>query len=101
MGAVYLGFYAYIIEPGRLFLLLLIMLVTLMYLNIRFTYSNVIALNGQLQNLRSSDIHAMVLPVAQKLSMMRKYLVLLYIYFGTKIVIILVSNIGGIFLSPD
>jgi len=81
MGAVYLGYSAYMIEPSRLTLLLLIMMLSLFYITAKFTMQNIAALRIQLSSMSQSNIAVLIPPVAKKLSMMRNYLKILYFYF--------------------
>ena len=71
-------------------MLLLLMLLILLYINAKNALKNINALRRQLDNLRSSDIHVMVVPVARKLKIMRTYLKLVYFYLLSQIFCILV-----------
>jgi hypothetical protein len=81
IGAVYLGYSAYMIEPSRLTLLLLIMILSLFYITVKFTNQNITALRIQHSSMLQSNIAVLIPPVAKKLSMMRNYLKILYFYF--------------------
>jgi len=93
MGAVYLGFSAFMIEPTQLGLLLVIMLFALFYLTIKFTLSNIKALQTHLMNLMNSNIQAMLPPVWKKLKMLRWFFYLAQFFYIQKLFILLVLGL--------
>ncbi|CAG9326306.1 unnamed protein product [Blepharisma stoltei] len=101
MGAVYLAFSAYVINP-ELVIVLIAMFATLFYLTIKYSYSNIKTLQTKLGYLISENIVQIIPAVRQKISMLKAFVVLVYFYFAQNIFTILFLIMGvQIFMSPD
>mmetsp|Transcript_11566 Transcript_11566/g.11622 ORF Transcript_11566/g.11622 Transcript_11566/m.11622 type:complete len:219 (+) Transcript_11566:359-1015(+) len=94
MGAVYLGFSAFMIERDKLIPLLIIMLIVLFYLTVKFTKSIIIALIRKYQDLLAANVRPMIPTVLKKITMMKTFLFLVYFYFIQQLMIIFLYYVG-------
>ncbi|CAG9333326.1 unnamed protein product [Blepharisma stoltei] len=100
MGAVYLGFSAFMINPQQLIILLDIMLSILFYLTWKYCSANIKALQTRLNSLRDSNITQMIPPTSEKVSMLKFFLKVCYFFYFQKILTITFLMIVASFLDP-
>lgn len=81
MGAVYLGFSAFMIRPTSLIILLVAMLGILFYLTTKYCRANIVGLQSRLESLTNSNITQMITPTATKISMLKMFMKLSYFFF--------------------
>jgi len=94
MCAIYLGFSAYMADPGGLSLLMLVMLSLLYYMTSVCTQRSITQIKHQLLWLASSEIPEMIRPARQKLKMMSTFSALMSLFFISQILINLIVSYG-------
>ncbi|CAG9322051.1 unnamed protein product [Blepharisma stoltei] len=102
MGAVYLGYSAYVINPNELVIVLIAMLIALFYLTVKYSFINIKALQVKLGYLISENVFQIIPVVRQKISMLKAFVILAYFYFAQNIftIVFLVLGIQLIY-TPD
>jgi len=95
MGAVYLGYSAYTIEPSQLFPLICCLIVAV-FLGIgRYGLATMKLLRQQIGNLRRSGIQDLVQPAVRKLKMMQTFAWCFVAYFLSEITGIIIGGIAN------
>mmetsp|Transcript_13311 Transcript_13311/g.13393 ORF Transcript_13311/g.13393 Transcript_13311/m.13393 type:complete len:107 (+) Transcript_13311:259-579(+) len=100
MGAVYLGFSAFMINPDRLVVLLDLILSILLYLTQKYCLGNINALQHRLTSLRNSNITQMIPPTSDKISMLKFFLKICYFYYIQQIFTVTFLIIIANFFNP-
>ena len=95
MGAVYLGFSAYMIQQLQLSPLLIIILGVLFYLCQKFCSSNIRALKLRYNFLVSTNVRAMLPPIREKLRMMKVFQACIYFYYIEQLFTLIFLEIGA------
>lgn len=99
MGAVYLGFSAFMIEQEKMIPLLVIMLTVLFYLTAKFTKSIIVALDYRRRDLIINNARPMVPSIIRKIRMMKAFLFFVYFYFTEQLMTKFLNSIGLVFDS--
>lgn len=98
MGAVYLGYSAYTIEPSQLFPLVCCLIIVVFIVIGRYGLATIKLLKQQIRNLMRSGIQDLIQPAVRKLKMMQIFAGGFIAYFLAEFVGIIV---GGIALRAD
>ena len=90
MGAVYLSFSAYMIDPKKLLILLAVILCVLFYMCNYYSRACLRSLQARYRDLRQSGIEAMLEATQKKLVAIQRFRRLLWFYFIEQLVYILI-----------
>lgn len=95
MGAVYLGYSAYTIEPNQLFPLICCLIIVVFLVIGRYGLATIKLLRQQIGNLRRSGIQDLIQPAVRKLQMMQMFAVCFVAYFLSEVTGIIIEGISN------